>query len=107
MGSLILSAGETGMRYSLPNSRIMVHHHQVVSPALPKLCKQQARVNRKEKFFFQLLRASSITGSLNECIVYEKPYCCLKTIALDEGKEKKKFPMSINFDHRNYIKYAK
>ena len=25
MGSLLLAAGETGMRYSLPNSRIMVH----------------------------------------------------------------------------------
>ena len=25
MGSLLLAAGETGMRYSLPNSRVMVH----------------------------------------------------------------------------------
>jgi len=25
MGSLLLTAGEPGMRYSLPNSRIMVH----------------------------------------------------------------------------------
>ena len=25
MGSLLLAAGETGMRFSLPNSRVMVH----------------------------------------------------------------------------------